>query len=112
MVATTVAHHQQVHAVASSHVACLCAEWALRRDGRTKGQHVLRRNDSKASHDHSEHKQRHGRYKTTTPTPRYALLQLRPLEGTAYLTRLLERISLLSLRTRLLLWIPCWLCRL
>src|SRR5205085_11840916 len=72
MTGATKTHHQQVDAIAGPHVTRLSAQRRLSRNGRAKGQHLLRRNEGKAANDAQQQQDNQAGYQTATATASWA----------------------------------------
>src|SRR5437763_2565171 len=121
MTGSTKAHHQQVDAIAGPHVTRLSAQRRLSRNGRAKGQHLLRCNEGKTANDTQQQQDNQAGYQTAPATASRAWLLGYMASGPRRLSWLAVRIlwsigvdsrsrppggrHLLAWRYRLPLWI-------
>src|SRR5437588_10465785 len=68
MTGATKTHHQQVDAIAGPHVTRLSAQRRLSRNGRAKGQHLLRCNEGKTANDTQQQQDYQAGYQTAPAT--------------------------------------------
>src|SRR2546421_6582990 len=68
MTGATKAHHQQVDAISGPHITRLSTQRRLSRNGRAKGQHLLRCNEGKAANDTQQQQDNQAGYQTPPAT--------------------------------------------
>src|SRR2546421_5981215 len=128
MTGATKAHHQQVDAISGPHITRLSTQRRLSRNGRAKGQHLLRCNEGKAANDTQQQQDNQAGYQTPPATASREWLLGYRASGPGRLSWLAVRIlwsigvdgrrrprtrtpggrHLLAWRYRLPLWIYRW----